>query len=123
MAAQIRNLLPIRAVASGTARVRAKTVFAAALATLENALRRAFKAFGIRAGNFHVEKLYTPLPAHPPAASGSARGKASARQRRQSLEYYWTGRRVCNGHRQIRMMKAETDQKGNLLRTSVLHSS
>ena len=42
---------------------------------------------------------------------------------RQSLQYYWSERRVHSGHEQIRLLKAETDRKGNLWRTSVIHSS
>jgi len=123
LAGQIRDLLPTRAVASAQARARANKVFAAAQTTLEKSVREGFKEFGIRPGAARVEKLDTPLRAPVLARPGVASLSASAVQSRQSLEYYWTGRRVLDGHKQVRLVKVETDSEGNLLRTSVVHSS
>jgi len=123
MAGQIRDLLPSRAAASRSAQAHAQKVFAAAKAGLEKSVREGFKAFGIRPASFRVERLNTPLPSLVPARPGLGPAKPSAVERRQSLEYYWTGRRMCDGHKQVRLVKAETDARGNLLRTSVVHSS
>jgi hypothetical protein len=121
---QIRELLPERTVGGGAALARAKQVFQAAQARFGADVLKDIKAFAIRPTAVRVEKLDTPLSA-PVAADGPgfARAKAPAIQSRQSIEYYWSGRRVRDGHREIRLMKAETDQKGNVLRTSVVHSS
>ena len=123
MAGQIRDLLPTRAAAPAPARARAAKVFAAAQATLERAVSEGLRAFRIRPAAVRVEKLDTPLQTPVPARPEPARVQATAIRNRQSLEYYWTGRRVLDRHKQVRLVKVETDSKGNLLRTSVVHSS
>ena len=120
IAAQIRDVLPVRAAAKGRAVARAAQVFVAARA----AFKKTFDAFGIRPRTVRVEQVETRLPAHPVAAR---RGLALARVQpvgnRQSFEYYWSGRRVQDGHKHIRLLKVETDHRGNVLRTAVVHSS
>ena len=37
--------------------------------------------------------------------------------------YYWSGRRVIDGHVQIRLARVETDSRGEVLRTRVVRSS
>lgn len=124
MAAQLRELLPVRAVATGAARARAKKVFRAAQAVMDKDIVKGFKEFRIRPKAARVEELCTPL--HAPAVAarrGPGRAKAPAIQSRRSLEYYWSGRRVRDGHKQIHLLKVETDPKGNVLRTAVVYSS
>jgi hypothetical protein len=85
---------------------------------------KAFKEFGISPGKARVEELSTVLLTPAVAAGlGFARGRTLARQSRQSFAYYWSGRRVRDTHKQIRLVKVETDTKGNVLRTAVIHSS
>jgi hypothetical protein len=123
LAGQMRELLPVRTGAGVAARARAKRVFQIAQAALQGGVVKAFKEFRIRLSAVRVERLDTSLRA-PVAAGGRALARPKAAiQSRQSLEYYWSGRRVLDGHRQIRLVKVETDQKGNVLRTSVVHSS
>jgi len=43
--------------------------------------------------------------------------------RRESYEYYWSGRRFTKGHKEVRLVKVETDTEGRVLRSSVVHSS
>jgi Peptidase family C25 len=120
MAEQIREVLPVRTAASGALKARAAKLFEAARA----ALKVDPKTFGIRPKAARVERLETRLPAPPAAARrGPAMAKARPAGNRESIEYYWSGRRVQDGHKQIRLVKVETDPKGNVLRTAVIHSS
>jgi hypothetical protein len=120
MAEQMREMLPVRTAAGGAAKGRATKVFEAARAALKEDPR----AFGIRPKAVRVERLETRLPA-PRASAGRGLPPASTRPagERQSIEYYWSGRRVQDGHKQIRLVKVETDLKGNVLRIAVVHSS
>jgi hypothetical protein len=124
MAVQIRGMLPTRAPAKRAALARTKKVFAAAKAMMDKNFVKAFKEFGISPAKARVEELSTILRT-PTAAAGAKfpRGRALARQTRQSFAYYWSGRRVRDTHKQIRLVKVETDPKGNVLRTAVIHSS
>lgn len=120
MADQIRLVLPVRSAAGSDAIARAAEVFEAAR-PISDADRQ---AFGLQPHVARVEQLETKLQAPVAAARGDA-ALAAARPRasRQSIEYYWSGRRVLNGHKQIRLVKVETDTEGNVLRFAVVHSS
>jgi hypothetical protein len=73
--------------------------------------------FGFKPTAVRVEKLDTPL--HDPR---KARGGSKVIRKRQSLGYYWGGKRVsAAGHKQIRVLKAETDPDGKLWRRSVIY--
>jgi hypothetical protein len=112
---QIRQLLPKRERATPAEQAMAKKVFTSALGALRKHVIKELKEFRIKPIAVRVQKVDTPLH-----AEGEAR-KAP----RQSLEYYWSGRRVRDGHKQIRVLKVETDLKGNLVphRTAVIYSS
>lgn len=115
-------MLPERAPARGAALTRSSQVFAAARA----ALKEDPKAFGIQAKRARVVVVATRLPAIAGAGpAGRARAAAAAPSpgARRSLEYYWSGRRMKDGHKQIRLVKVETDAAGRVVRTAVVHSS
>jgi hypothetical protein len=111
---QICQLLPKRARATPS-RTTVKKVFSSAQLALKKHVIEELKEFRIKATAVRVQKLDTPLH-----AEGEGR-KAP----RQSLEYYWSGQRVRDGQKQIRVLKAETDLEGNLVprRTRVIYSS
>jgi hypothetical protein len=120
MAAQMRELLPVRSAPGSAAVARATAVFKAAAAMLP----KDQKAFGIQPKAARVEKVDTKLPAAAvPATRGLSRAAIARSGSRESVEYYWSGRRVVKGHKEIRLIKVETDRQGNVMRTSVVHSS
>jgi hypothetical protein len=124
LAAQIRDLLPKRIAATAQAKAQARKVFQAAHAALATRLVKELKSFGIKSTSARVEELQTPLRAPAAAAMGlPGRAKVAALQNRRSLEYYFSGRRVRDGHKEIRLVKVETDPNGNVMRTAVVHSS
>jgi hypothetical protein len=112
---QIRQLFPKREPATPASRAMAKKVFTSARSELRKNVIKELKEFRIKPTAVRVQKLDMPLH-----AEGEAR-----KPPRQSLEYYWSGRRVRDGHKQIRVLKAETDLKGNLVpdSTTVIYSS
>ena len=113
-------MLPVRTAAGRAVVARAAKIFQVARAVFEEDPR----AFGLRASAVRVEHLETRLPVPPAAARRAlARAKSQPPRTRQSIEYYWSGRRVLDGHKQIRLIKVETDTKGNVLRSAVVHSS
>jgi hypothetical protein len=118
MAKQIRRLLPKRAPAMPAAWAMAKKVFTSVRSALAKNVIKELKEFRIKATAVRVEKLDTSL-----RALGEGRSVTGGIHRRQSLEYYWSGQRVRDGHKQILLLKAETDRKGNLCRRAVIHSS
>ncbi len=96
----------------------AKEVFISARSVIAKDAIEKRKAFEIKPTTVRVERVDTRLPASRERSRGPR-----VIQKRQSLEYYWSERRVHDGHKQIRLLKAETDQKGNLWRTALIHSS
>lgn len=118
MAAQIRELLPVRSRAKPAASAMAKKVFNKATSSSAKGFMTGPKEFRTKPAAARVEKLNTVLPV--PTA---ARKRPGFIRSRQSLQYYWSERHVRDGHKRIRLLKAETDQEGNLWRTSVIHSS
>ncbi|MBI3374056.1 MAG: hypothetical protein HY017_20215 [Betaproteobacteria bacterium] len=124
MAAQMRGILPTRSAAKGEALGRAARLFE----TAKQLLAADAEGLGMRAEAVRVEKLETRFPGAQAAATrgAPARAVAAASGRignRQSFEYYWSGRRMFDAHKRIRLVKVETDAQGNVLRTSVVHSS
>ena len=120
MAEQMREVLPNRSPAGSAAIERSAKVFEAARALLgEDA-----KTFGLNVRQARVDKLETKLPRSLMALKGG-RAVASARNvvTKQSIEYYWSSRRILEGHKQIRLVKVETDTVGNVIRSSVVHAS
>ena len=118
MAAQIRELLPVRSRATPAASAMAKKVFNKATSSSAKGFITGPKEFRTKPAAARVEKLNTVLP-----VPSAARKHPGFIRSRQSLQYYWSERHVRDGHKQIRLLKAETDQEGNLWRTSVIHSS
>lgn len=111
---QIRQLLPKRARAAPS-RATVKKVYDSAQLALKKHVIEELKEFRIKPTTVRVQKVDMPLHAE------GETWKAP----RQSLEYYWSGRRVRDGQKQIRVLRAETDLDGNLLphRTAVIYSS
>ena len=120
MAEQLREVLPDRLPAGSAAIARSAKVFEAVRALLGEDT----KTFGLKPRQARVDKLETTLP-RPLAARKGSRAVANARNvgPKQSIEYYWSGRRILKGHKQIRLVKVETDTVGNVIRSSVLHAS
>ena len=122
LADQIRDMLPQRDAAPKAAEDRASHVFAAVRAAMgkENP-----QAFGIKPKQAWVNVVESPTTAAAPLRAGLARAAMGATplEPRRSLEYYWTGRRVQDGHKQIRLIKVETDAEGQVVRCSVVLSS
>ena len=124
MAAQMRGLLPTRSAARGAAIGRAARLFE----TAKQLLAADAEGFGMRAEAVRIEKLETRLPGAQSTATRGAPARAAAAAsgrigNRQSFEYYWSGRRMFDAHKRIRLVKIETDVQGSVLRTSVVHSS
>jgi hypothetical protein len=120
MAEQLTEVLPDRSPAGSAAIARSTKVFEAARALLG----KDAKTFGVKPHQARVDKLETKLP-RPVMAMKGSRAVASARNvgTKQSIEYYWSGRRILEGHKQIRLVKVETDTAGNVVRSSVVHAS
>jgi hypothetical protein len=96
----------------------AQKVFIRARSSTANGFIKGSKEFRCKPIAARVEKLNTTL--RVPVAG---RNRPGVIRSWQSLQYYWSERRVRDGHKQIRLLKAQTDQKGNLWRTSVIYSS
>lgn len=115
---QVRQMLPTRQHATPAAQAMAKKVFARAGSMLTKDVKKELKAYGIKPDIARVEKLVTNIHAPREARAGSAFTRS-----RHSLQYYWSGHCIRDGHEQIRVLKAETDLKGNVWRTSVSYNS
>jgi hypothetical protein len=106
-AREIRKLLPKRGPATPADRARAKDVFNSAQSALGKHLIKELAKFEIKPAAARVAKLETRLGI----------------QNRQSLEYYWGGKRVGDEQTQSCLMRAETDLEGNLYRAYVGYST
>jgi hypothetical protein len=106
-AREIRKLLPKRGPATPADRARAKDVFNSAQSALGKHLIKELTKFEIKPAAARVAKLETRLGI----------------QNRQSLEYYWGGKRVGDEQTQSCLMRAETDLEGNLYRAYVGYST
>jgi hypothetical protein len=118
-AERVCKLLPTRTPASPKQRAMAEKVFNRAQRRLGQRRVKQLQKFGIKPSHAIVQKLATTL--HIEGEDRSGPGVIP--KRRQSLEYYWGGHRGRGRHRQICMMKAETDLEGNVFHTEVGYSS
>lgn len=129
MASQIRRALPARHEAAAPRPDEAKALFSAVQSMFgKSALNL------LDPGYAHAEKLVRPprpapaaaaaatAAARPTAARAAASASASAAAG-ESIEYYWTGRKVVKGQARIQLLKVETDTQGTIVRTRLLHSS
>ena len=124
LATQIRRALPARTVASRAAVGRAGKLFG----LVQDLLRGNSKAFGFSKGRVKVQRLETRFSDVQPATAGPRALRAPARRTavpkgRETVQYYWSGRKVVAGHVEIRLARVETDAKGQVLRTRVVQSS
>jgi len=124
MATQIRDALPTRTTATGAAVSRASQLFG----LVQDLLPGDAKAFSFSKGKVKVQRLETSFSDLQPVAAAPRALRASARRtavptRRETIHYYWSGRKVVHGHVQIRLARVETDSKGQVLRTQVVQSS
>ena len=119
LADETRKLIPSRSGATKAERAMAKNVFKIARSSLTKSDIKELNKFGVKSSTaVRVQKLNTAL--HDPKKGG---GGSRRIRRRQSLEYYWSGRMVnAAGQKQIRVLKAETDPDGNLWRTAVIYA-
>lgn len=104
---EIRKLLPRRATPTPRQRDMAKRLFDEAQIALGKRVTKQLAKFEMKKAAARVAKLETRVGA----------------QGRQSLEYYWGGKRIGNKQTQTCLMRAETDLKGNLYRAYVGYST
>jgi peptidase C25-like protein len=113
LAAGIRDCLPTRSDATKDEKDRAKAVFKSAKEEIRKAKQGVTKLrkFGIKATAVQVKRVDAPLP--------------KSKETRQSLEYYWRGKRDRGGQTQFCVLKTETDRDGNLVpgRTTLTYTS
>ena len=86
-------------------------VFIRAQKTISKEDKEKLETFQIKPTAVQVKRVDAPLP--------------DSKETRQSLEFYWRGKRDRNGHNQFCVLKAEADRKGNLVpgRTAVIYTS
>jgi hypothetical protein len=123
-ATQIRSALPARSAAKGAPKARAGALYA----YIKHRFAESTKEFGLSKSKVHVQKLETTFPTRDVEAAGfrtarMASGAAETATRRESFQYYWSGKRVLDGHTRIRLVKVETDVKGRVLRSGMVESS
>ena len=106
-AREIYKLLPKRAPVTPKQQDMAKDVFDEAQEALGIRATKKLAKFKIKAAAARVAKLETRL----------------GNQTRQSLEYFWPGKRVGNEQTQPCLVRAETDLDGNLYRVYVGYST
>lgn len=117
MASTIRGSLPQRQRLSPAKAAQP----AAARRAARAALGEEFQRFGVRP----MAQAVKVMPATAVAAAGpvAAAVRRSLPRKAVSYEYYWGGRVDHERFRQIRLVKVETDAKGAVLRTTVLHAT
>jgi hypothetical protein len=103
-AGEIRKLLPKRVPAT---RAGAKDVYNNAQTALGERVAKKLEKFDINPAGARVAKLETRI----------------GNQTRQSLEYYWPGKRIGNEQTQTCLVRAETDLAGHLYRAYVGYST
>ena len=113
MAAGIGKLLPTRSPAKPEDEAKATEVYASKLA--QDAIKD-LKGFSFEHDPVRVQKVQTRFPKALETTKGPI-------QMRESLEYYWTGRRGRGKHKQFCLLKAETDLDGRPWRASVMCTS
>jgi hypothetical protein len=115
VAAGIRELLPTRLDATDTEKDKATHVFASNL--VKDAIKK-LNEFSIEPTVSRVQREDSRLPDLPATVTDP-----SAIKRRESLEYYWRGLRDRGDHKQLCLLKVETDPEGRPWRTSVMYTS
>jgi len=115
VAGGIRKLLPARSAATYEEQGWATKVYASKLA--KKAIKN-LKGFSFEPEAVQVQRVDTQFPDSPATATDP-----STLKRRQSLEYYWRGERDRGDHKQLCLLKVETDRKGSPWRASVMHTS
>jgi len=113
MAAGIGKLLPTRYPATREQEAKATEVFASKVA--KDAIKN-LKGFSFEPEAVRVQRVDTRFPDSPEAMRGPI-------QRRQSLEYYWAGKRERGGHKQLCLLKVETNLQSRPWRVSVMNTS
>jgi hypothetical protein len=115
--AGMRNLLPTRYNVTAEEKDKATEVFTSKLA--QDAIKN-LKGFNIRPTAVRVHRLDTRFPESPETARDR-----SAVKSRQSLEFYWHGKRDRGGEqdKQLCLLKVETDLQRRPWRASVLCTS
>jgi hypothetical protein len=111
LAVGLRECLPTRSDATSEYKTMAEDVFNRAKKKVSKDDKEKLETFKIRPTTVHVKKVDAPLP--------------DSTETRQSLEFYWRGKRDRGGHNQFCVLKAETDLKGKLVpgSTAVLYTS
>jgi hypothetical protein len=113
LAEGLRECLPIKKDATDAEKAMAKDVFIKAQNQKEISKGdiEKLKQFKIKPTAARVKRVDAPTPDSP--------------EPRQSLEFYWSGKRNRGGQMQVCVLKAETDLKGKLVpgSTAVLYSS
>lgn len=124
MASQIRRALPARVEVDAPPPERARALFNAVQPLFGKGVMNLLDPSYV-----HAEKLVRPprtAPAAAPAGARPAVARAAAAPpaaASESIEYYWTGRKVVKGQARIQLLKVETDTQGTIVRTRLLHSS
>jgi hypothetical protein len=108
----IRDLLPTRSPATSEEEDKATEVFASDIA---KAAIKNLQGFGIEPNAVRVQRVDTRFP-----ESSATRGLI---QTRRSLEYYWSGQRVRDYHKQLCLLRVEADLHGRPWRASVMYTS
>jgi hypothetical protein len=113
MAAGIGKLLPTRSPATPEDKAKATEVFASKVA--KDAMKN-LKGFSFEPEAVQVQIVDTRFPDSPEITRGPI-------QRRQSLEYYWSGKRKYGENKQLCLLKVETDLQRRPWRASVMYTS
>ncbi len=106
----MRNLIPTRSPATYEEKAKATKVFASKLA--KDAITN-LKGFRIEPNATQVQRVET-RSRFPGDGTD-----ASAIKTRQSLEYYWHGQRIRGEHKQLCLLRVETDPQARPWRASV----
>jgi hypothetical protein len=111
LAEGIRSCLPTRFDATDAEKAMSEVVFIKAQKKISKDDVEKLKQFNVKPAAVQVKRVDAPLP--------------DSQETRQSLEYYWSGKRDRDGQSQFCLLKAETDRKGKLTpgRTAVLYTS
>ena len=107
----MRECLPIKSDATKKEKAMAKDVFIKAQKKIAKDELEKFNKFNIKPTAVRVKRVDAPMPDSP--------------EKRESLEFYWAGKRNRGGQTQFCVLRAETNRKGNLVpdSTAVLYSS
>jgi hypothetical protein len=127
LAVQIRQALPARMVHKPK-KQRVKSLFQ----TAAIALRASGSKMKLRAETVHIDRIETRISDQQRKAAGITRaalskhgtaGIAAITGRHETYQYYWSGRREMKGHKQVTMVRVDSDATGAVLHTRVIQSS